>query len=74
MTTPGTNFIGVNISGPHARAALIDSEGRILERRDADITPENFVPQLANLRLNCESRTETLPRLACHPGTRQSKS
>lgn len=49
MTTPGTNFIGVNISGPHARAALVDSEGRILERRDADITPENFVPQLAEL-------------------------
>jgi glucokinase len=49
MTAPVTNFIGINVSGSHARAALVDNEGRILERREADITPEHVVPQLAEL-------------------------
>src|SRR5688500_1517301 len=49
MTTQGSNFIGINVSGTHARAALVDNEGRIVERRDADLKPENMVSQLAEL-------------------------
>jgi len=49
MTAPRSNFIGINVSGSHARAALVDNEGRILERREANITPENMVGQLAEL-------------------------
>ena len=30
MTAPGLNFIGINVSGTHARAALVDNEGRIV--------------------------------------------
>jgi glucokinase len=55
MTAPGPNFIGINVSGTHARAALVDNEGRIIERRDADITPENLVSQLAELAAQLRS-------------------
>src|SRR5262245_2316035 len=49
MTTPRKNFIGINISGSHIRAALVDETGRIIERREADISSENIVPQLATI-------------------------
>src|SRR5215213_8066 len=49
MTTPGKNFIGMNVSGPRVRAALIDDDGRIIERREADISSDNIAPQLAKI-------------------------
>src|SRR6185503_13307999 len=55
MTTPGSNFIGINVSGTHARAALVDNEGRIIERREADLKPENIVAQLAELAAQLRS-------------------
>ena len=55
MTAPGTNFIGINISGFHARGALVDNNGQISERRDVDITPENIVAQLAELAAHLRS-------------------
>ncbi|HEV2834035.1 MAG TPA: ROK family protein [Pyrinomonadaceae bacterium] len=49
MTTPRKNFIGINISGAHIRAALVDDQGRIVERREAEVSSENIVPQLATI-------------------------
>lgn len=49
MTTPRKNFIGINVSGSKIRAALIDEDGRLIERRDATISSENIVPQLASI-------------------------
>ncbi len=49
MTTSGPNFIGVNLSGPKVRAALVDHEGHILEKREAVISPENVVEQIASV-------------------------
>lgn len=47
MTTPRKNFIGISVSGSNVRAALVDEDGRLIERRDATISTENIVPQLA---------------------------
>src|SRR5215208_5550881 len=47
MSSPQTNFIGINVTSTQARAALIDGEGRILEGKVGDITPKNTVAQLA---------------------------
>ena len=49
MTTPRKNFIGINLSGTHIRAALVDEDGRVIERRSAEISSENVVPQLATI-------------------------
>jgi len=49
MTTPRKNFIGINLSGSQIRAALIDEEGRVIERRSAEVSSENIVPQLATI-------------------------
>jgi len=49
MTTPQTNFIGINVSGTQARAALVDNEGAIVERKLGDIAPKSMIQQLAAL-------------------------
>jgi glucokinase len=49
MTTPRKNFIGINLSGSHIRAALVDEDGRVIDRRSADVSSENVVPQLATI-------------------------
>ena len=49
MTTPRKNFIGINLSGAQIRAALIDEDGRVIERRSAEVSSENIVPQLATI-------------------------
>lgn len=49
MTTPRKNYIGINISGSKIRAALVDEEGRVIERREAEVSSENIVPQLATI-------------------------
>ena len=49
MTTPRKNFIGINLSGSHIRAALVDEDGRVIERRSAGVSTENVVPQLATI-------------------------
>lgn len=45
MTTPRMNFIGINVSGEHVRAALVDEHGSILDSRIAGIASE-LIPQL----------------------------
>ena len=36
MTTPRKNFIGINVSGSKIRAALVDEDGRLVERHEAE--------------------------------------
>ena len=40
-------LIGMHLSGPTLRAALIDNEGQILERRETAISPNTMVQQTA---------------------------
>jgi glucokinase len=49
MTTPRKNFIGIVVSGARIRAALVDEEGRVIERAEASVSSENIVPQLATI-------------------------
>jgi glucokinase len=49
MTTPRKNYIGINVSGSKIRAALVDEQGRVIERVDAGVSSENIVPQLATI-------------------------
>ncbi|MGH9905092.1 MAG: ROK family protein [Pyrinomonadaceae bacterium] len=44
-----TNFIGIDLSGPSARAALVSDEGKIGERREAPIEADDPVSQVARL-------------------------
>lgn len=52
MTTPSesqTSFIGIDLSGPSARAAIVSNEGKIGERREAPIEDNDPVSQVARL-------------------------
>jgi glucokinase len=49
MTTPRKNFIGINVSAKAIRAALVDEQGRVIDRREAAVASENIVPQLATI-------------------------
>jgi glucokinase len=60
MTAPGSNFIGINVSGSHARAALVDNGGQVIARRDIDVTPENIVAQLAEVAAQLRSSSENV--------------
>jgi glucokinase len=41
------HFIGINISGTQARAALVDSEGSVVEGRFGEVAPKQLVQELA---------------------------
>ena len=47
MTNPRTHFIGINVSGTQARAALVDSEGTLIDGRVGEVTPKQLIPELA---------------------------
>jgi glucokinase len=47
MTTPGSNFIGINVSGTQARAALVDRDGAVIDTKAAQFAPKELIPQLA---------------------------
>jgi glucokinase len=49
MSTSGQSFIGMDLSGPKVRAALLSDEGRVLERREELISSENLVEQVAKI-------------------------
>jgi glucokinase len=49
MTTPRKNFIGIAVSGEQIRAALVDEDGRVIERAGSTVSSENIVPQLATI-------------------------
>ena len=48
MTT-GANFVGIELCGAKLRAATVDSEGVIRERREEPLEKANLVPQLARV-------------------------
>ncbi|HEX5874618.1 MAG TPA: ROK family protein [Pyrinomonadaceae bacterium] len=48
MTTPATNFIGINVSVEHVRAALVDEHGSILDSRIGGVS-KDLIPQLASI-------------------------
>jgi len=56
MTTPPANFIGINVSGTQARAALVNSEGALIEGRFGEIAPKDFVKQLVAMIEDLRSR------------------
>ena len=47
MTTPGSKFIGINVFGTQARAALVDHNGALLDTKVAEFAPKELIPQLA---------------------------
>lgn len=49
MTTPRKNFIGINVSSTRIRAALVDEQGRVIQRVETQVSSENIVPQLATI-------------------------
>jgi glucokinase len=49
MTTPRQNFIGVDLSGPTIRAALVDSSGQILQRLEVQISPNEMLGQVSKV-------------------------
>ncbi|HEX6719637.1 MAG TPA: ROK family protein, partial [Pyrinomonadaceae bacterium] len=56
MTSPRTNFIGINVSGTQARAALVDYDGTLLESKSGEVTPKQLIPQLAEMVRDLRSR------------------
>jgi glucokinase len=52
MTTPSQsapNFLGIDLSGPTLRAAMVNNGGEILERREAPIEADKLVSQVAQV-------------------------
>ena len=49
MSSPELNYIGMDLSGPQVRAALVSSNGKIIQKLEAQVSPENLVEQLALL-------------------------
>jgi glucokinase len=57
MSTPESKFIGINVSGIQARAALIDQDGTLLNTKVAEIAPKQLIPQLAAIVEELGSRS-----------------
>lgn len=49
MSSPKTNYIGINVFGTQARAALVDAEGTLIKSIVAEVTPKQLVPQLTEM-------------------------
>ena len=49
MTTPRKNFIGINVSGTQARAALIDHDGAVVETKVGQFAPKQLIQHLATM-------------------------
>ncbi|HEY6118833.1 MAG TPA: ROK family protein [Pyrinomonadaceae bacterium] len=63
MTTPnqsGSNFIGIDLSGPTIRAAVVDSEGRLIEGRDAPKENTRIVEQVAHITNSLQVGNKTI--------------
>ncbi|HKY30491.1 MAG TPA: ROK family protein [Pyrinomonadaceae bacterium] len=43
------NFIGVDLSGPSLRAAIVSNEGQIIERREVPRDADRLVPQIGEI-------------------------
>ena len=60
MTTPQTNFIGISVSGTHARAALVNDDGLVGQTKIGEIAPKTLIPQLAGMIQELRSLVTTL--------------
>ncbi|MEP6922179.1 MAG: ROK family protein [bacterium] len=52
MTTPSGSaqtFLGIDLSGPTMRAAIVSDDGQVLERREAPIEADKLVSQVAQV-------------------------
>ena len=58
MSEQRQNYIGVALSGSQVRAALVDGTGQILERREAEVSPENLVEQVAKISSDLSSNSK----------------
>src|SRR5881397_1958061 len=43
------HLIGMHASGQRLQAALVDSSGQVIERRETEISPENMIEQAASV-------------------------
>jgi len=57
MSTPESKFIGINLSGIQARAALIDQSGTLINTKVAEVAPKQLIPQLAAMVEELGSRS-----------------
>src|SRR4029079_3549728 len=51
-------LIGLHLSSHTLRAALVDPSGEILERREAEVSPENTVEEAARMTRDLTKRSE----------------
>jgi len=68
MSTPGSKFIGINVSGIQARAALIDQNGTLLNTKVAEVAPKQLIPQLAAMVEEIGSRDSIAAMGVAIPG------
>jgi glucokinase len=47
--TTHTSFIGIDLSGPNLRSAIVSDEGQIIERREVPLDANRLVPQVAEI-------------------------
>lgn len=47
--TSSTSFIGIHLSGPNLRSAIVSDEGKITERREVPLDVNRLVPQIAEI-------------------------
>ena len=57
MSTPESKFIGINVSGIQARAALIDQNGTLINTKVAEVAPKQLIPELAAMVEELGSRS-----------------
>ena len=68
MSTPGSKFIGINVSGIQARAALIDQNGTLLNTKVAEVAPKQLISQLAAMVEEIGSRDSIAAMGVAIPG------
>lgn len=47
--TSHTSFIGIDLSGPNLRAAIVSGDGQIIERQQVPLKADRLVPQVAEI-------------------------
>src|SRR6185295_5308684 len=51
-------LIGIHLSGRKLRGALVDISGQIVERREAEVSPENMIGEAARIARDFAKRSE----------------
>ncbi|HLE63318.1 MAG TPA: ROK family protein [Pyrinomonadaceae bacterium] len=63
MTTPpasGSSFVGIDLSGPVIRVAVIEQDGTVIENHEAPKESERIVEQLSDLTNTLHSRNDRI--------------